>query len=158
MNRTLFCETVDGRGFIARVLGENYAAAGRLALYADDNPQSVEWFQVRHIYTSIQSGTTISVNICTLVLKYLQPGTNISGRPECVPQYHCRGGQHARKRREFRHAEARITPCPCVLPRCILYAQRTGSCVEGRMLLHAVSPLPPSVWGLQLLVCEALSY
>ena len=38
---------------------------------SDDHPQSVEWFQVRHIYTSMQSGTTISVNICSLVLKYL---------------------------------------------------------------------------------------
>ena len=40
----LFCETVDGRGYIARVLGER-APIGRLALYADDNVQSVEWFQ-----------------------------------------------------------------------------------------------------------------
>jgi hypothetical protein len=60
MNRTLFCETVDGRGFMARVLGENCAAAGRLALYADDHPQSVEWFQVHRMYISMQSGTTIS--------------------------------------------------------------------------------------------------
>ena len=44
LNRTLFCETVDGRGYIARVLGER-APIGRLALYADDNVQSVEWFQ-----------------------------------------------------------------------------------------------------------------
>jgi len=44
MNRTLFCETTEGRGYIARVLGEK-APGGKLMLYVDDNAESVGWFQ-----------------------------------------------------------------------------------------------------------------
>ncbi|EKX51287.1 hypothetical protein GUITHDRAFT_103203 [Guillardia theta CCMP2712] len=40
----LFCETVEGRGYLGRVLGE-YSAENKLALMVDDNPESVGWFQ-----------------------------------------------------------------------------------------------------------------
>eukprot|EP00960_Hanusia_phi_P003947 116105-Hanusia_phi.AAC.2 len=43
-SQILFCETVEGRGYVGRVLGE-FSSENQLALMVDDNPESIGWYQ-----------------------------------------------------------------------------------------------------------------
>mmetsp|Transcript_40903 Transcript_40903/g.102342 ORF Transcript_40903/g.102342 Transcript_40903/m.102342 type:complete len:91 (-) Transcript_40903:56-328(-) len=52
-HKVAFCETVDGRGYIARNIGEELTSLGRIALHVDDAPFSVDWF------TNVCRNTTV---------------------------------------------------------------------------------------------------
>jgi hypothetical protein len=44
-DKVAFCETIDGRGYIARNIGEELTVQGKITLHVDDAPLSVEWLQ-----------------------------------------------------------------------------------------------------------------
>jgi len=44
-DKVAFCETIDGRGYLARNIGEELTSQGRIFLHVDDAPLSVEWLQ-----------------------------------------------------------------------------------------------------------------